>query len=143
MSRKHRAPGSSHVQEARRLITACTGSAVDAASVADAVGTTCARVLDHIGPLIGRRGVEALLARSVFLSKRKFPLLERVETGEAQHEVARELPLCLRAAQPDEALKAAISVVGMFVSILTEFISESLALRLLREACPDLDEERT
>lgn len=137
-----RVPDPSHVQQARRLITACGGSVGDAASVADAVGTACARILDHLGPLIGRRAAAALLARSVYLSKREFQLLHGVATGEAQAEVVRELPLCLRAAQPEEALEAAISVLGMFVSILAEFISENLALRLLREACPDPDEEQ-
>ena len=142
MSRKRREPGPSQLKEALRLLTACTGSTVDAASVADATGTTCARILDHIGPLVGRRATEALLARSVYLSKQKFPLLERVETGEAQDKVVRELALCLRAARPDEAMKMAISVLAMFVSILADFISESLALRLLREACPDPDKEQ-
>lgn len=143
MSRKRREPGPSHLKEALRLLTACTGSAVDAAAAADAIGTTCARILDHIGPLVGRRAAEALLARSVYLCKRNFDLLERVETGEAQDKVVRELALCLRAAGPDEAMKIAISVLAMFVSMLAEFISESLALRLLREACPDPDEEQS
>jgi hypothetical protein len=136
-------PGGNHLDEARRLIAACGADTNDAASIADTVEKICRHVIDHLDPLIGRRAAQALFSRAVYLSKRRVEILKDVSTVEPDADVARELPDCLRSAPAEEALQAALDVLGNFVWLLTHFISNGFGLRLLREACPDPDEEHS
>jgi hypothetical protein len=138
-----RGPGRLHLDEGRRLIAACGGDAGDAAAVGDAVQTICRHVSAHLKPLIGPRATQALLARAVYLAKPHFEVLSAVSTAEADADVERELPVCLRGAQADQAREVAVSVLGNFVWLLTRFISEDFGLRLLREACPNPDEDHS
>ena len=138
------APAPPHLQEARRLIALCAGNAGDAGAIVNATETVCARVVDYLDPLIGRNAAQALLARAVYLSKPQFALRGTVSTGEAQiANVAAELVSHLRAADADVGLAAAADVLARFIGLLTGLIGEELGMRLLREACPDLDEEQS
>jgi hypothetical protein len=140
-SKPAKRPGRLHRAEARRLVLACGEQGSTAASTADAVTRICGEITDCLEPLITRRATEALLARSVYLSRSKFAILNAVSTGEADADVVRELPPCLRALEADEALEVALEVLAHFVWLLTRFIGDDLGLRLLREACPDLPKE--
>ena len=138
-----REPDRKHLAEARRLITSCTADMHDAGSIADAVESMCGKVTDHLEPLIGGQAARALLARAVYLSRPRFPLLNPVSTAEVDiASVARETALQLRRAEAAQALEVATAVFGYFVWLLTRFIGEDLGPRLLREACPDLGEEQ-
>jgi hypothetical protein len=140
-SARPKGPSQIHFDEARRLVSACDGDLHDAASIADAVERVCRSVPDYLAPLITRHAAVALLTRAVFLAKAQFPILAPVSTSEAGAEVARELPACLRTAEANDALEAASNVLANFVWLLTRFISDEFGLRLLREACPDLEED--
>jgi hypothetical protein len=138
-----RGPSRRHLKEARRLIDACAKNTNEMGAIADAVNAICSRLTDHLEPLIGRRATQALFARAVHLSKPKFKMLDGISTAEADiANVVQELSLQLRAGEPGEALEAVESILGNFVWLLTYFISEDFGLRLLRESCPDLDEEQ-
>jgi hypothetical protein len=139
-----RGPVRAHLDEARRMMAACASNtnANDPGSIADAVEAAGARVSDHLEPLIGHRAVEALLARAVYMSKPRFDVLNRVSTAEVNMgNVARDVAFRLRSAGAADAREIAIGVFGNFVWLLTRFIGEDLGLRLLREACPDLNED--
>jgi hypothetical protein len=139
-----RGPVRAHLDEARRLLGVCARNTNtnDPGSIADAVEAVGSRISDHLEPLIGRRAAEALLARAVYLSKPRFDVLNHVSTAEVNTaNVTREIALRLRTARLADAPEVAISVFGNFVWLLTRFIGEDLGLRLLREACPDLDKD--
>jgi hypothetical protein len=136
-------PSRLHFDEARRLISACAGDPLDAASIADAAEKVCRGVIAYFAPLITRHATVALLTRAVFLSKARFAVLHAVSTDEAVADVARELPACLRLAEAKDALEAASDVLANFVWLLTRFVNDELGLRLLREACPDLEEDNS
>ena len=142
---RSRGPVRAHLDEARRLIGTCARitSANDPGAIADAVEAVGGRVSDHLEPLIGLRAVQALLARAVYMSKPHFDVLKRVSTAEINvPNVARDVALRLRTTPSDNAQEVAIGVLGNFVWLLTRFIGDDLGLRLLREACPDLDEDQ-
>jgi hypothetical protein len=134
-------PSPLHIAEADRLLLAYTAAPHDAASIADAIEKVCRGLTGYLAPLITRHAALALLTRAVFLSKRRFKILNAVSTREADAEVARELPACLRSAAAKDALEAASDVLANFVWLLTRFVNEELGLRLLREACPNADED--
>jgi hypothetical protein len=130
-------PGPANLDEARRLIALYTADTGNPEAIAEAVGQICARISERLGPLIGVRGIQALLVRAVYLSQPWSNALAAVPTREADADVARDLLACLRAAEAKEALGAAVAVLGSFIWLLMRFIGEDLGLRLLHDAFPD------
>jgi hypothetical protein len=133
--------GRTHLEEARRLITVSAIRTDDSGEIADAVQSICSRIIDHLEPLISLRAAQALLARAVHLSKPKFKMLDEISTAEAHvGDVARALVLRVRSGEPRQTLAAVEQVLGNFIWLLTRFMGDDFTLRLLREACPELDE---
>jgi hypothetical protein len=138
-----RRAGRTHLEEARRLIAVSAIRTDDAGEIADAVQSVCSRIIDHLEPLISLRAAQALLARAVHLSKPKFRMLDEISTAEAQvGDVAQALVVRVRSGEPRQTLAAVEHVLGNFIWLLTRFMGDDFTLRLLREACPDRDEER-
>src|SRR5687767_6437534 len=97
-------PGPANLDEARRLIALYVRDADSAAATAEAMAQICSRIVAHFDPLIGARGAQALLVRAVYISKPWSKALEAVPTAEGDADVARDLRVCLRSAEPKEAL---------------------------------------
>jgi hypothetical protein len=48
--------------------------------------------------------------------------------------------LRVRSGEPRQTLAAVEQILGNFIWLLTRFMGDDFTLRLLREACPELDE---
>jgi hypothetical protein len=68
-------------------------------------------------------------------------MLDEISTAEAHvGDVARALVVRVRSGEPRQTLAAVEQILGNFIWLLTRFMGDDFTLRLLREACPELDE---
>ena len=138
---------------ARRVLRHEAGGRAEPAALAEAAERADARLRARLASLIGQTGYTALLARAVHLAQAEAPALERVSvdalaTGaEGGLHGVREFARGVGDAGAAEAGLSAI--LAHVIGLLVTFIGEDLALRLIREAWPELpdgqaeSEERT
>ena len=101
-----------------------------------------ARLRGRLGGLIGSTGYAILVARAVRLARIEVPALEcvTVVTGDAGADGSlpgiREFARACD--EPDAAEAGLIAILAQVVGLLITFIGEDLALRLVRDAWPEL-----
>lgn len=114
---------------ARRFATSVVGAAI--ASGHDPQDVTT-RLHGGLANLVGAAGVDVLLARSLVLALRTHPFLAAVVSGPGGTFAG------LRgAADLASVEQGAATIVAYFVELLAALIGEDLALRLVRDACPE------
>ena len=88
---------------------------------------------DRISKVVGSGGFDVLLKRSLALTARSHPVMERMGVGE------RGSLVTARESAPDPvAMRTAITaLLANFVELLAELIGEDLAFRLVGDAWPD------
>jgi hypothetical protein len=127
---------------ARRVLRHEAGGRAEPAALAEAAERADARLRERLASLIGQTGYTTLVARAVRLAQAEVPALERVSvdalaTGAegALHGV-REFA---RASGDTGAAEAGLSaILAHVIGLLITFIGEDLALRLIRDAWPEL-----
>lgn len=107
-----------------------------AADAAGAAERTMARIYLHLGKLIGATGYDVMLARALVLARRTSPVLANVVAGPGGR--LRGLTAALAEANDADARKAAFTLVAHFIELLAILVGDELAIRLLRDAWPDL-----
>ena len=127
-------PTVAQLDRARRLLAHESQSGRAAESVT-AAGCVYDKLEAHLGPLVGVAGVQALLVRSVKLTRVEFPFLN-VEALKG----SSKLQDCFRAQDPAVVTAAAVAVFGTFFALITTFIGERLTTQALRSAWPTLEE---
>ena len=127
---------------ARRVLRHEAGGRAEPAALAEAVERADARLRGRLASLIGPTGYTTLVARAVHLARAEVPALECVTvdapaTGaEGGLHGVREFA---RASGDAGAAEAGLSaILAHVVGLLVTFIGEDLALRLVREAWPEL-----
>jgi hypothetical protein len=105
---------------------------VDSARIADDIVVTWQCIAKALTPIIGPRGVAALLTRSLHLTAQAYPWLEGMKTDV---DVAALKPL-LAAQTGDVAAAATTLLLRTFRDLLSALIGYSLTVRLLRSALP-------
>jgi hypothetical protein len=121
---------------ARRLFEHEAGGCQGAQDFVDAMERACRALQTRLTPLLSASGVNALLGRAATLAARDFPFLIS----------ASAMPDCrmdgLRQSaeghEPAEVAEALIAILANFLSLLVMFIGESLSLRKVSEAWPDV-----
>jgi len=107
------------------------GGAADASVVAEAVTSTWTQMADLLTPVIGTRGVNVILRRSLHLMRIECPWLLTSE----EHGDSAALLACLKARlagrNPGDALRAGHGLLINFTELLATLIGESLTERLL------------
>ncbi len=130
------ASSAAHQERARLLLEHEGGhSAAARASAADRVYQ---KMHDHLAPLIGTAGIQALLVRSAKLTQAQFPFVDA-----AAGLSATALRECLQPQPPAVAADAAAALFGTFFMLINTFIGERLTTQALRTAWPTLEAETT
>ena len=86
------------------------------------------KLLPSLVPLIGKLGSSSLIARALALAKRQTPELREV----------RIVDNCNLEGLPEHATDAVATLIGHLIGLLTTFMGETLTLRLLQNAWPEL-----
>src|ERR671931_322954 len=127
---------------ARRVLRYEAGGGAEPAALAEAAERADARLRGRLASLIGQTGYTTLVTRAVRLAQAEFPALERVTvnalaTGaEGGLHGVREFA---RASGNAGAAEAGLSaILAHVIGLLVTFIGEDLALRLVRDAWPEL-----
>jgi hypothetical protein len=127
---------------ARRVLRHEAGGRAEPAALAEAAECADARLRGRLASLIGPTGYTVLVARAVRLAQTEVPALERVTidalaTGaEGGLHGVREFA---RASGDAGAAEAGLgAILAHLIRLLVTFIGEDLALRLIREAWPEL-----
>jgi hypothetical protein len=96
------------------------------------------RLHEGLWKLIGRAGFDVLLARALVLAQKDHPVLVGVRAGPdgtlAGFDAAPR--------ENDEFRAGATAIVSRFVELLVVLVGEDLAMRLLRDICPELRQEK-
>lgn len=121
----------------RRVLTKDAGTSADAQAVAAAALRAYERLAHGLAPLIGEAGINAVCARSVYLTQRDFSWLAPARSAEPRDAPFTHVRASLERQDPAVATDGAIAVLATFAELLASFIGDSLTTRLLREAWPD------
>jgi hypothetical protein len=99
---------------------------------AGAAGRVYEKLHANLAVLLGSAGVQALLVRSVKLTQKQYPFLERVDSATA-------LRACLQMQSAAVAAESAAALFGTFFALITTFIGERLTSQVLRHAWPTIE----
>lgn len=115
----------------QRTLALSAGIAPDAHGVAEATLRTWGQMAAQLVPVLGPRGVDALLTRSVQVTSTAFPQLSR--EGEHHDEVdpLKHVKACLEASDPVVATEVSFALLVTFTELLATLIGDSLTERLL------------
>jgi len=121
---------------AQRILVLEGGGPESSARVAAGVTKACQKLAEVLVPIVGERGVRALLARSLALSTRSHPWLAGAGPPAQQPWLA--LQTCIEKQPPAPAIEAALCLLESFLDLLARFIGDGLVTRLLREPWPEV-----
>jgi hypothetical protein len=95
------------------------------------------RLHHELGKVIGPAGLDVLLARALLLARRAHPLLARITAGPGGTLAGFD-----EAAPSTVALQeSATAIVAHFIELMVVLIGEDLAIRLLNDVWPALEED--
>ena len=114
------------------ILEECVGAGADAKAIADDCVRAWERVASQFAPLIGEGGVGALYARSLHLTRSKFPWLAVPEEPRRTDGPYTDLKVSLERREASEAREAISALMITFAELLTALIGETLATRILQ-----------
>ncbi len=103
----------------------------NAGAIAEATLKSWHQVSARLSPVIGERGVDALLGRSLYLTSAAYPWLSNVWDNVDSATMLVGLKACIAGRDPDVAAEASHTLLANFVILLSNMIGEALANRLL------------
>ena len=136
---------SRHAALRQLALTALANRAGPAAS-ADAIAAAADRAYGELArvlaPVIGDVGVAAITDRALHLAQREYPWLrptreQNYTEGKYREEKFSEFVASLKGQDAAMATDAAAAGFATFLGLLTTFIGDPLATRLVRQAWPD------
>jgi len=113
------------------LLARHAGKAPDAKAVAAAAAGIWSRVSAQLAPVIGARGVDVLIRRSVHLTSTAFPWLQLAEDHENDVPVLESLTTQLASQDASTAADVSRALLMTFTELLATLIGETLTERLL------------
>ncbi len=116
----------------RRFAASVVALAIRRGEPADEI---TARLYASLANLVGPAGFDVLLARSIVLARPAHPLLTAVATGPGG--TVRGLA---EAADPVLVEQGTVAIVAYFVELLAVLIGEDLAMGLVRDAWPEVED---
>jgi excisionase family DNA binding protein len=128
---------------ARRLLLHEAGGRAEPAALAEAAGRAHGRLHGRLAGVIGATGFATLFARAVQLALPEHPGLRhlRVEAGPAGGLAGLAEFAAASAPEPAAAAAGLTAMFVNFIGLLGTFIGEDLALRLVRQAWPDVADD--
>ena len=115
------------------------GSGADAQAVADAAFFTWERMTLQLAPVIGEEGVRALYARSLHLTRLKFPWLAHADKSMRTDSPFIDLRVSLASRDPADGADAGAALFVTFTGLLIALIGVSLTSRLLAPVWADAE----
>jgi len=120
-----------HQEAIRRTLAHRAGDAPDANAIAEAALSTWRQVEVRLTPVIGERGVDVLLGRTLHLTSAVFPWLSFAGNQGDRTATLSYFRTCLAGSQTNIAIEASYALLTNFVNLLATLIGESLTERLL------------
>jgi len=132
-----------HREVIDRTLARRAGKAPDARAVAEASIDTWKQVTEQLAPVIGERGVDALVGRSLHVSSKNYPWLASAANDEKGGSRLERLKSRLIDREPDAAAAAAASALLLltFSTLLATMIGEPLTERLLEPVWAPLEDD--
>ena len=115
-------------------LTQRAGVDSDAGSIAQATLDTWQRVAERLVPVIGARGVDALLGRALHLTNNAFPWLAMAGSDGGSAALLASLKTRFAGGETTAAAEAGHHLLATFSDLLASLIGESLTDRLLAPA---------
>jgi hypothetical protein len=115
----------------RATLTQRAGVDPDAGSIAQATLDTWQQVAERLVPVIGARGVDALLGRTLHLTNKALPWLAMTGNDGGSAALLVSLKTRLAGGETTAAAEAGHALLATFADLLTTLIGESLTDRLL------------
>jgi hypothetical protein len=131
-------PRDKHIDAAKRLLVheSAGGSAENQAEAAVRVYQ---KLFRSLAPVIGEAGVDALLARSVRLSRAEFPCLSGVPTtSDTPESNMQRIMACLSKVDSSQVPEVATGLFATFLGLMSNFIGERLVWQIVRSAFPTM-----
>jgi len=138
-------PTAADVEAAKQLL-ASQGSAIERPGEQLLLAARAyERLSDRLAPLIGAAGLEALLARSVKLTKADYPSMGDYDGGEETNgqeaSPAQRLRACLAAVDATVASSVVTSLYATLHGLLRALIGQELVRQILRSAFPAMNDD--
>ena len=124
---------------ARRLFALEAKRSRSPIALAEAWERSCRKLNARLDPLIGAGGFRALLARAVHLAQKEFPWLDAVEIDEHPGCALKGLREAVKNQDASRVNEAFTLVLANIIWLLVTFIGEDIALGLVREEWPEIE----
>jgi hypothetical protein len=125
-----------HLLARRMLEIECAGDPANARVEA----RVFERLFQEVVPVIGNRGVIALLSRAIVLAKVESPSLASFTIAiDSPEALADRLRGHFEAGPEPEMAEAAITLCAMFLSLMATFVGEPLTAQFVQRAWPDIN----
>ena len=126
-------------ERAQLVVAKRAGTSANGPMLAAAAQRTYREFAGATAPLIGQKGVEALMRRAMHLARREFPWLssDNAEPPAQDEDTFAHVARCLERADACSAADAAGAVFGLAAGLLATLIGEGLTASLLYKAWPD------
>jgi hypothetical protein len=115
----------------RRTLEVRAGGVLDSAALAEATIETWQLMAARLLPIVGTRGVEVLLLRSLHLTCVAFPWLDGSEVHGDSAALLASLKARLAGCEPESSAGASCRLLATFIELLITLIGESLAGQLM------------
>lgn len=120
------------VRIGQRTVSRLVAEGANAHQAADATVATWRDIHTALSPIVGKRGVAALYARSLHLTRAAHPLLADVQDGAFSFDEFASLHAALSRQAAPNAAAASAALLQTFIDLLTKLVGASLTERLLR-----------
>ena len=121
---------------ARRLFVHEAGGRQRTQDFVDAMERACRALHARLAPLLSASGVNALFRRAVSLAARDFPFLTGAITAlDCSQDSLRQ---AAEGHDPAKVAEALVAILANFLWLLVIFVGESLGMRKVQEAWPDV-----
>ena len=123
----------------RRVFTAEAGGEIRTAEQSRATAKRLyERLVQHVSPVVGEAGFDALFARSLKKIRPSFSFLRELEAGGPAYDVSIHFFESLGKQKLDVVNQVAVDISVAFADLLSTFIGEGLTWKLLRDAWPEV-----
>lgn len=118
----------------RMALAQRVGLAPDASAIAEATQATWEQMSARLVPVIGARGVDALLGRAMHLTRLSFPRLDMAGADGNRLLSFERFKACLESHETSDAVEASCVLLVTFTDVLAALIGDALVERLLSPA---------
>lgn len=134
-----RQPGAKERELAQQMLARAAEDDQSPEGLAIAAEHVLSHLYQQLERLVGLTGYEALLRRALFLARVEAPFLQKVKAVLLPNDVQLEgLQASIRGNDSAVIRQGLVAVLANFIWLLVTFVGEELALRLIRQACPEV-----